>query len=256
MTDFSSQSETKKDSMLTGVYSFVWANGTKLVSHYGVLNTASLDVMQTDGDVSTGSKRLTCVINHPKTLSDFHFNLHIWSMILVAAGVDESLVIQKFVLDIVYENLNIRHWPWQTVYFYFLLQLEQVETVEGINLGNAFSRGGIDTLKAEATDRAEAHYRCIFRGKDPYTPKDHDPPQSGGGEGWNGKCTSGAKSICWTYNREKAKHTQSNLSQDGTCVHRHVCDQWVSNKGPGGRCEGSHPRYKCDNPNKCDTKVN
>ena len=25
---------------------------------------------------------------------------------------------------------------------------------------------------------------------------------------------------------------------DGTCKRNHVCDKWVSNKGPGGVCKG------------------
>ena len=255
MTDFSPTSDHKKESMLTGIYSFVWANGTKLVAHYGVLNTASLDVMQSEGETSSGSKKLTCVVHHPKTLGDFHFNLHVWCMILTAAGIDESLVIQRFILDVVYENLNLRNWAWQIVYFYFMLQLEQVETVQGVNLVNACLQGGIDTLKNEAIDRAEAHYQCIFRSKDPT--QNSNKTQFGGGDiSWNGKFSVQAKSICWCFNREKAKHTATNLAPDGTCIHRHVCDQWVSNNGPGGRCEGNHPRFKCDNPAKSDTKVN
>ena len=33
----------------------------------------------------------------------------------------------------------------------------------------------------------------------------------------------------------------------------HVCDQWVTDKGPKGRClSAKHKRGECDNPNKCD----
>ena len=254
MADFTSSSDHKNESMLTGIYSFVWANGTKLVAHYGVLNTASLDLMQSHGEASSGSKKLTCVIHHPKTVADFHFTLHIWTMILIAAGIDESLVIHRFVLDVVLENLNVRQWAWQVVYFYFMLQLEQVETIDGFNLANVVLQGGLDTLKQEAMDRAEAHYRCIFR------PQDSSKSASNGGLGgeisWNGKFSQSAKTVCWAFNRENSKHASSCLSADGTCLHRHVCDQWVSNKGPGGRCEGKHQRFKCDNPEKCDAKVN
>ena len=255
MSDFSGASDSKKETMLTGIYSFVWANGSKLVTHYGVLNTASLDVMHSDADMNGGAKRLTCVINHPKNVAEFYFALHVWSMILIAAGVDDSLVIHRFILEVVFENLNLRNWMWQVVYFYFLLQLEQVETVEGLNLANVVMRGALDTLKQEATDRADAHYHCIFRPKDPYKPQSGDAQPGASEVPWNGKWNKETKSICWAYNREKAKHSATSLSPDGTCLHRHVCDQWVTNKGPGGRCEGNHPRHKCDNTAKCDSKV-
>ena len=34
-----------------------------------------------------------------------------------------------------------------------------------------------------------------------------------------------------------------------------TCDKWVSDKGPAGRCLGTHPRTQCTNPNRCDAKV-
>ena len=50
------------------------------------------------------------------------------------------------------------------------------------------------------------------------------------------------------------------LKPDGTCRFAHVCDMWVTGKGPKGRCMGEkgtpgHSRLKCDNPDKCDAPV-
>ena len=59
------------------------------------------------------------------------------------------------------------------------------------------------------------------------------------------------KVICLIHNLGKsAKHSGRHLLPDGTCKFRHVCDQFVSNKGPGGKCEGNHARVNCNNPAK------
>ena len=43
------------------------------------------------------------------------------------------------------------------------------------------------------------------------------------------------------------------LTAEGKCKYDHVCDQWVTDKGPKGRClSAKHKRGECDNPNKCD----
>ena len=80
----------------------------------------------------------------------------------------------------------------------------------------------------------------------------------GGGEAtaaeWNGKSTASATSTCDAYNLGH-DHQARHLLPDGTCKFAHRCDKWVSDKGPAGRCLGTHPRTKCTNPNRCDAKV-
>ena len=52
------------------------------------------------------------------------------------------------------------------------------------------------------------------------------------------------------------KHGKRVLTAEGKCKYDHVCDQWVTDKGPKGRClSAKHKRGECDNPNKCDTPV-
>ena len=57
-----------------------------------------------------------------------------------------------------------------------------------------------------------------------------------------------------------AAHNAFQLKADGSCRFGHVCDHWVSDKGPGGKCLGSagtkgHARDACDNPGRCDSKL-
>ena len=77
---------------------------------------------------------------------------------------------------------------------------------------------------------------------------------TGGSVEWNGNFTRDAPRPCISFNLG-TKHPAKSLDAKGTCRHNHVCDHWVSNKGPKGTCGGNHPRNKCDNPQKCDTPV-
>ena len=49
---------------------------------------------------------------------------------------------------------------------------------------------------------------------------------------------------------EIAKHEDWPCGK-GAGKKRHVCNQYVNNKGKNGRCEGKHPYYQCTNPAKC-----
>ena len=52
---------------------------------------------------------------------------------------------------------------------------------------------------------------------------------------------------------DERKRLMAVLTAEGKCKYDHVCDQWVTDKGPKGRClSAKHKRGECDNPNKCD----
>ena len=75
---------------------------------------------------------------------------------------------------------------------------------------------------------------------------------------WNGESqppTNSKVQPCPYFNSGK-KHDSKHLTSSGKCIFRHVCNHWVSDKGPGGRCESSdHNWPKCDHASKCDKKV-
>ena len=77
---------------------------------------------------------------------------------------------------------------------------------------------------------------------------------------WNNECQPCSSSArpCPYFNGPNGPrpHDKTNhLDRNGKCVFRHVCDKWVSDKGPNGRCLQEHPRSQCTNPNKCDSPV-
>jgi hypothetical protein len=140
-------------------------------------------------------------------------------------------------------------------YFYFVILLERVETSgdENLNISSVATRlGGLDTLREEATLRAEDHYgRNIFRRRQTFDePAEEPPPEKKQVMAFNGKSSPAAENTCHAFNLgpPSGKHGKSHLLADGTCKFAHKCDAFVSNKGPGGRCHGDHPRHKCTNP--------
>ena len=75
---------------------------------------------------------------------------------------------------------------------------------------------------------------------------------------WNGEYQPADKTSiqpCPYFNKGLQAHDSKHLTAAGKCVFRHVCSKWVTDKGPGGRCESAdHSWAKCNNPNKSDTK--
>ena len=99
---------------------------------------------------------------------------------------------------------------------------------------NRSPNGGQDTLLAKARVNVAAFFRP--RG---------ETPQLGGAKKFNGKFDKNAKQACVAYNNDK-EHNASSLSADGSCRFNHVCNQFVSDKGPAGMCWAAHPRCKCN----------
>jgi hypothetical protein len=251
----SSRSKGSSGSIL-GCYTFFLAEASKIVEHYGSLSSASLDLEEEDSSAGTGgSRQLKGMIRHPKRELDFFFLLLVWSMILVSVGMETFLTVASFMVFNVFDHMLLRKWDWRVTYFYFVILLERVETSgdDQLNISSVSTRlGGLDTLREEATLRAEEHYGRIFRRRRAEQfeeePDDKKPIVA-----WNNKSTPSAEATCHAFNLGPAgKHGKNHLLPDGTCKFAHKCDAFVSDKGPGGRCLGDHPRHKCTNPARVD----
>ena len=143
----------------------------------------------------------------------------------------------------------------------FLIYLELVDIPEGVvyTLVSVVNAGGLDTHLAQANINASARYGNRFRAraKGGERPTKPGKPDDEGGPKFNGKFSSDpSKGICLAFNFKDRVHKGTELLDDGTCKRRHVCSAFVNDKGKGGRCEGSHPFFKCDNPNKCSKEEN
>jgi hypothetical protein len=254
-----SRSKESAGSVL-GSYTFFLAEASKIVEHYGSLSSASLDLEEDDSAAGVGSSRqLKGTIRHPKREIDFFFLLLVWTMILVSVGMETFLTVASFLVFNVFDHMLLRKWDWRVAYFYCVILLERVETSgdDELNISSVATRlGGLDTLREEATLRAEEHFgKHIFRRR-PLTVEQVEedlPTDKKRVVAWNGKSTASADHTCHAFNLgPKGKHGKGHLLADGTCKFAHKCDAFVNNKGPGGRCLGDHARHQCTNPARVD----
>ena len=163
----------------------------------------------------------------------------------------------EFLLYVVHDTINKRGRPWQFAQELMLVMLKRIDDagdLKKLNLLNIVNEAHLNTVYEEAMESAKYFYPAIFRaypgkGEDDVCPLAGAPVEAE--IKYNGKWTRGA-GPCSAFNTG-GKHGKRVLTAEGKCKYDHVCDQWVTDKGPKGRClSAKHKRGECDNPNKCD----
>ena len=174
-----------------------------------------------------------------------------WTMLLSGLGIASILVSGAFLREVVYDPIADGTVTWEGAFELWLVYLEEVERTAGdeVNLANVYNRGAQDTMLKRAMERLPFRTSTgIFRG---------NGGNGDGGEGpkWNGSFNSKAAGSCLTFNLGKKQHPATCLNEKGGCKFNHVCDAFVGDKGPGGRCgSDKHGRQNCDNPAKQSTE--
>jgi hypothetical protein len=112
LQQFSGESKsTRKEGSgsILGCYTFFLAEASKIVSYYGSLSSASLDLEEGDSSAGVGSsQQLKGIIRHPKRELDFFFLLLVWSMILVSVGMETFLTVASFMVFNVFDHMLLR----------------------------------------------------------------------------------------------------------------------------------------------------
>ena len=138
-----------------------------------------------------------------------------------------------------------------------LKRIDDAGDLKKLNLLNIVNEAHLNTVYEEAMESAKYFYPAIFRAHPGKGEDDVCAVAGASDEGeikYNGKWTRGA-GPCSAYNTG-GKHGKRVLTAEGKCKYDHVCDQWVSDKGPKGRClSAEHERGECDNPSKCAQPV-
>ena len=233
------------------------------ISSYGVLGylvaAASLIVntgkrTYSSGTVAAGSSSCggtALSIRAPTSGSQFAELLMVWQTLTHAVGAANFLATVPFLQQVVWDGISTLGLLWEQAYCLFIIYLEAIEDSRGVlNLANVFAAGAQDTRIRAANQRHLDMFSCQPCDDQDDKGKDRDK----GSKKWNGKDSPNASGVCKTYNFKDAEHPKQHLHKDGTCKFPHVCSKWVTGKGPGGMCEGSHPMYSCTNPNKTNTK--
>jgi hypothetical protein len=216
-------------SSMHGVFTFVWAK-------LGQIFTASASVKLSGGSSSAKASDLTATIRRPSSSEEFFETIHYFTLMVHALGLVSISLASTFIADVVYKTIRELKETWQLAHEYLLLMFERIEndSTRRLHFGNVLDNGGQDTLLAKARVNVAAFFRP--RG---------ETPQLGGAKKFNGKFDKNAKQACVAYNNDK-EHNASSLSADGSCRFNHVCNQFVSDKGPAGMCWAAHPRCKCN----------
>jgi hypothetical protein len=155
----------------------------------------------------------------------------------------------------VYETMNLRRKSWKVAFELMLLLFRKVEDSGGmVELCSACDEVHLNCLMEQAEQRADKCFRSP--GGNPgasladSSKDDNDKVKA---KPFNGRSTPGTR-ACAHFNNGST-HAAQCLTEDGTCKFSHVCNKWVSDKGANGRCGGKHARKYCDNPAKCDERV-
>ena len=230
-------------SSATGAYMFIWTKISTVLEKRGD-GVSRIELNSEKGK----AQALTATLARPRDSGGLFEMTHFFIMVITGLGVASYMIVAKFCDDVVFGALRMGE-SWQVAFELMCVYLKMIDgdTTRTLTLGNVFRRGGQDTLLAEARRNAAAFFRT--RGGDPRgegSPSDDkldkDPKVKDIKP--NGKFDANAKKCCVDFNLGRPC---KRLNQDGSCKFNHRCNQFVSDKGPGGVCFGSHARcHGCD----------
>ena len=240
MESLKSAGETAVNSA-TGTFLFVWAKISNVISK-------RLDfTYKLDAAAKSKSAAHSVTLVRPETEAEFYEMTHLFIMAIIALGLASAPIVMKFIDDVVFATVRMRE-SFRVAHELLICYFREMDfdPARQMHMGNVFRRGGQDTLLSEARRNAAAFFRAgggILQPKgitadkvgDIKINKDIKP---------NGKDDPDNKKPCPDFNGGRPC---KKLKPDGTCVLAHRCNQFVSDKGPGGYCFGVHARCTgCD----------
>ena len=224
--------------------------------------TSEADKEKSEGTSSAASVSAHVALKLLRPLNYYQFSQALQLFILygVQLAIFPFAAMSEFLLYVVHDTINKRGRPWQFAQELMLVMLKRIDDagdLKKLNLLNIVNEAHLNTVYEEAMESAKYFYPAIFRaypgkGEDDVCPLAGAPDEAE--IKYNGKWTRGA-GPCSVFNTG-GTHGKHVLTAEGKCKYDHVCDHWVSDKGPKGRCLSTeHERGECDNPSKCAQPV-
>ena len=169
--------------------------------------------------------------------------------------------------EVIFEPLRLGVLDWPVAFELMIVYLRMIENEPSRwNVANVVSAsGGMDAKRAEALGIAKGLYPAAFFRRQRGEPRDDkkpDKPDKPGSEIFKGVVTGhneNGNKGCASWNNgtdHLTKHVDASTSK---CKFRHACNQYVTDKGPGGQCLRNHRRKdgcdydeskKCSQPHK------
>jgi hypothetical protein len=195
----------------------------------------------------SSSKTFTASLVRPKNAHAMYSLLNGFALTCHAVGLANILAMGPFLEDVVYEPVRSGTIEWMVAFE------RLIENGTGrYNVTNVIhAAGGIDSLRSQALISAKEHFSSAFfrtLGGNPNSGLNVLSPSVKDGEIYTGTVKGSRPSAtkgCASWNMGKP-HFAKNVDHKGMCAFLHKCDQYVSDKGPGGQCLGDHKRADCD----------
>ena len=226
------------------------------------------DTSSKDASKGTRSSFSARLIRPPTAISaSALFNMFV--AVLHATGLADTLASTMFLEEVYYEPVRNLTLEWQVGFecvVIYLRMLEAQGTTRSYTLSNIFYKsGGMDAVRAEALSEAITHHGPTFRtlGANPIETPTGGKKVGGGKDGKDevykgtvSECNTNSKMGCVAWNLGNG-HLAKHVDTNGKCKFNHVCDAWVTDKGPRGSCGGTHKRGACtyDPAKKCNAPV-
>ena len=202
-------------------------------------------------DLKPNTKTFSASLVRPKDSHSMYALLNGFTLTCHATGLANVLALGPFLEDVVHEPVRSKTLSWMVAFECLILYLRMIEDGSGqYNVGNVVRlAGGIDSIRAQALVSAKEHFSgAFFRtlGGNPSAP-DEGGAKDDGAKFFKGTVRGSrvnASKGCAAWNLG-SQHFAQYVDSSGLCLFLHKCDQYVTDKGPGGQCLGDHKRANC-----------
>ena len=202
-------------------------------------------------DVKPSTKTFSASLVRPKDSHAMYALLNSFTLTCHATGLANVLAMGPFLEDVVHEPVRTKTLPWMVAFECLILYLRMIEDGSGkYNVNNVVRlAGGIDSIRSQALVSAKEHFSAAFFRTLGGNPKElgegglHDDGPSYF-KGTVRGSRSNASKGCAAWNLG-SQHLSRYVDAHGMCGFLHKCDQYVTDKGPGGQCLGDHKRASC-----------
>ena len=242
-----------------GAYTWLLAMVVGFVTAGTIVAKSTLGPASSSASSGAGSRH-TAKLLRPKSLLDLFEVMNLYIMFYTSLGFGATTLITQFFEFVVFDTIRIRKKDWYVAFELLVVLLRKVEDSVELTIGTVMQEVYLNGAMEEAMEAAKVHFAAFFRprGGIPLSPLlDMGTKDNGVVEvKWNGKFNTKPEARpCFAFNNGE-EHDHRSLTADGTCKFAHVCDHWVSDQGPGGKCLGKkgtagHARHACDNPSQC-----
>ena len=244
-----------------GIYTYIWYKSSEYVMRVRESISLATSLGAETSSASSSRAGLSATLHRPKKFEEFAEMMNMFVMYCHSLAVLSAVVLTDFFETAVYDTIRLRGKPWYVAHEMLLILFSRSEDSGGkLKLCQACEEVYLNTVLDQAEFKAKLFFRPLGGNPNPLEGNELEKDADGKGPKvvvWNQKDTPSSSTLCPIFNGPPgSKHQARHLLPDGTCRFKHACNKWVSNKGPGGRCESlGHGRYGCSNPDKCEEKV-